>query len=74
VTFFISKDQACIKRNPFQVCRFSEGKSKEVMKKLSEKDLQHCFQQCKILNTKIGVCATFQPYVHKKWLWNSHYT
>jgi hypothetical protein len=46
--FFIYKDQVCIKRNPFQVRRCSEGKVTAVMKMLSEKDLQHCFQQWKI--------------------------
>jgi hypothetical protein len=45
--FFISKDQACIKRNPFWVHRCSAGQSNWGMK-LSEKNLQHCFEQRKI--------------------------
>jgi hypothetical protein len=46
-TFFISKDQVCIKRNPFQVHRSSEGKSdrgNEAMRKGPE----DCSQQWKI--------------------------
>ncbi|PNF29449.1 hypothetical protein B7P43_G04555 [Cryptotermes secundus] len=46
--FFISKDQVCIKSLHFESIDVVKAKVMEVMKKLSEKDLQHCFQQWKL--------------------------
>ena len=46
--FFISKDQVCVKRNQVRVLDVVKAKAAELMNKLSEDDLQHCFQQWKI--------------------------
>ena len=48
MTYFISKDQVCVKRNQVRVRRSVKTKAAELMNKLSEDDLQHCFQQWKI--------------------------
>jgi hypothetical protein len=45
---FISKDQVCIERTRFESVAAVKAKATEVMKKLSEKDQKHCFQQWKI--------------------------
>ena len=46
--FFISKDKVCFKGTRFEPVDAVRAKLMELMNKLSEDDLQHCFQQWKI--------------------------
>jgi histone-lysine N-methyltransferase SETMAR len=46
--FFISKNQVSLRGTPFKSVDAVTAKVMKVMKKLSEKDLQHSFQQWKI--------------------------
>jgi len=48
VTYFISKDRVCVKGTRFESVDAVKAKATELMNKLSEDDLQHCFQQSKI--------------------------
>jgi hypothetical protein len=46
--FLFPKIKSALKRTRFESIDAMKAKAMEVMKKLSEKDLQHCFQQWKI--------------------------
>jgi hypothetical protein len=46
--FLLPKFKSALKRTRFDSVDAAEAKVVEVMKKLSQKDLQHCFQQWKI--------------------------
>jgi hypothetical protein len=46
--FLFPKIKAALKGTRFESVDAVKAKATEVMKKLSEKDLQHCFQQWKI--------------------------
>jgi hypothetical protein len=48
VTFLFPKIKSALKGTHFESIDAVKAKATEVMKKLSEKDLQHCFQQWKI--------------------------
>jgi hypothetical protein len=48
VTFLFSKIKSALKGTCFEPVDAVKAKAMEVMKKLSEKDLQHCFQKRKI--------------------------
>jgi hypothetical protein len=48
VTFLFPKIKSALKGTRFKSVDAVKAKPMEVMRKLSEKDLQHCFQQWKI--------------------------
>jgi hypothetical protein len=48
MTFLFPKIKSALKRTRLESVDAVKAKAKEELKKLSEKDLQHCFQQWKI--------------------------